>query len=396
MDCKYITFFANPTVNKKYFKILLNPYFCERYMRKISIHKLILVLCGIPFLCLSQQPVAFQKNLVPNGSFENYKKKSGNLKQAIPWQPIASVDYYQEPVSGDTSLQKGARTGNCYTGLRFQKYYKEFLQVKLAEALHPGTTYYFEMYVRMGFWSNVTLKSLGALFTKVGYKGQGDVVKGSMVDSVCKKGGFINNYQWFKISGKYIANGGEKYITIGNFNANARKEMSRLNIFKFGFKEAYYFFDDISLIKAVEPVEKVKVEIVGSTLIDRQDDSVLVVKKDLKVGEKIQLKNIFFENYRYYILPESYSELNKLVQYLIRNPTMEVQINGHSDNQGSRLKNQKISEQRAREVFVYLIKKGVQNKMYFKGYGGDLPIATNDTDEGRAKNRRVEFEIIKK
>ncbi len=90
-----------------------------------------------------------------------------------------------------------------------------------------------------------------------------------------------------------------------------------------------------------------------------------------------------------------YSELNKLAQYLLRNPHMEVQINGHSDNVGSKSKNQKISEQRAREVFEYLIKKGVQNKMYFKGFGSSMPIASNDDDIGRAKNRRVEFEIIK-
>ena len=74
---------------------------------------------------------------------------------------------------------------------------------------------------------------------------------------------------------------------------------------------------------------------------------------------------------------------------------MEVQINGHSDNVGSKTKILKISEQRAREVFEYLIKKGVQNKMYFKGYGSSVPIASNDNDIDRAKNRRVEFEIIK-
>jgi outer membrane protein OmpA-like peptidoglycan-associated protein len=74
---------------------------------------------------------------------------------------------------------------------------------------------------------------------------------------------------------------------------------------------------------------------------------------------------------------------------------MEIQINGHSDNSGSKGKNQKISEQRAREVFEYLIKKGVQNKMYFKGYGSSLPVAGNETEADRAKNRRVEFEIIK-
>lgn len=354
----------------------------------------LLAIFMVSAVVFAQQPVEIIKNIVPNGSFENYRKKSGNIKQAIPWQQIASVDFYQEPISNDTSSQKGARTGKCYAGLRFQKKYKEFLQVKLAEPLHRGTTYEFEMYVRLAFWSNASLKSFGALFTKMGYKSKNDVVKAALIDSVSKKSSFINGYHWFKISGKYLADGGEKYVTIGNFAPNVKKDMVRMNIFKFGFKEAYYFVDDISMVKAKEAVEKVKVEIVGSFNVDAQD-SVLEVKKDVKVGEKIALKNIFFENGHYYLLPESYSELNKLAQYLLRNPTMEVQINGHSDNVGSKGKNQKISEQRAREVFEYLIKKGVQNKMYFKGYGSSLPIASNDDDIGRAKNRRVEFEIIK-
>lgn len=341
----------------------------------------------------AQQSPEIIKNIVPNGSFENYRKKSGNIKQAIPWQQIASVDFYQEPISNDTSAQKGAKTGKCYAGLRFQKKYKEFLQVKLAEPLHRGTTYEYEMYVRLAFWSNASLKSFGALFTKMGYKGKNDVVKAALIDSVSKKSSFINGYHWFKISGKYQADGGEKYVTIGNFSPNVKKDMVRMNVFKLGFKEAYYFVDDISLVKAKEVVEKVKVEIVGS--FNLEQDSVLDVKKDVKVGEKIALKNIFFENARYYLLPESYAELNKLAQYLLRNPHMEVQINGHSDNVGSKSKNQKISEQRAREVFEYLIKKGVQNKMYFKGYGSLMPIASNDTDADRAKNRRVEFEIVK-
>lgn len=342
----------------------------------------------------AQEPVEIVKNLVPNGSFENFRKKSGNIKNAIPWQQIASVDYYQEPLSNDTTAQKGARTGSCYAGLRFQKKYKEFLQVKLAEPLHRGTIYEYEMYVRLAFWSNASLKSFGALFTKMGYKSKADAVKTAMIDSVSKKSSFINGYRWFKISGKYQADGGEKYLTIGNFAPNVKKDMVRMNVFKLGFKEAYYFVDDIKLVKAKEVVEKVKVEIVGSFNVDTQD-SVLEVRKDVKVGEKITLKNIFFENGHYYLLPESYSELNKLAQYLLRNPSMEVQINGHSDNVGSKGKNQKISEQRAREVFEYLIKKGVQNKMYFKGYGSSMPIASNDDDIGRAKNRRVEFEIIK-
>ncbi|MBI3520981.1 MAG: hypothetical protein HY062_16700 [Bacteroidetes bacterium] len=214
------------------------------------------ILIAVSLTVLAQEPVVIVKNIVPNGSFENYRKKSGNIKQAIPWQQIASVDFYQEPISNDTSSQKGARTGSCYAGLRFQKKYKEFLQVKLAEPLHRGTTYEFEMYIRLAFWSNASLKSFGALFTKVGYKSQGDVVRSALIDSVSKKGSFINGYRWFKISGKYLADGGEKYVTIGNFSPNVKKDMVRMNVFKFGFKEAYYFIDDISFVKAKEVVEK--------------------------------------------------------------------------------------------------------------------------------------------
>ena len=335
-----------------------------------------------------------QKNLVPNGSFENFRKKSASIRQAIPWTQIASVDFYQAPVEKDTGYQKGGYSGDCYVGLRFQKRYKEFAQVRLAEALHRGTVYEFEMHFRLAYWSNALVKSLGVLFSKGGYHSQGDAVKSCIIDSISKKGGFVNNYQWFTIKGKYKADGGEKYITIGNFMPKIEKDLVRINIFKLGFREAYYFVDDISLYKAKEVEEKVAIEYVGS-IKPNEEDSILTVSKDIKVGEKVALKNIFFENGKYYLLPESYQELNKLAQYLIRHQQTQIQINGHSDNSGSRNKNQRLSELRAREVFEYLIKKGVQNKMYFKGYGSSQPVATNETDEGMQKNRRVEFEIMK-
>ncbi len=345
-------------------------------------------------LLKSQTEPPVQKNLVPNGSFENFRKKSSSIRQAIPWTQIASVDFYQTPVEKDTGLHKGGFSGDCYVGLRFQKRYKEYAQVKLAEALHRGTTYEFEMHFRLAYWSNALVKTLGVLFSKGGYHSQGDAIKSCIIDSISKKGGFINNYQWFTIKGKYKADGGEKYITIGNFVPKIEKDLMRISIFKLGFREAYYFVDDVSLFKAKEAEEKVAIEYVGS-IKPNEEDSILTVSKDIKVGEKVALKNIFFENGKYYLLPESYQELNKLAQYLIRHQQMQIQINGHSDNSGSRNKNQKLSELRAREVFEYLIKKGVQNKMYFKGYGSSQPVATNDTDEGMQKNRRVEFEIIK-
>jgi len=336
------------------------------------------------------------KNLVPNGSFENYRKKSPDVRKAVPWNQIETVDYYQNPLKNDTTIEKGAYSGTCYTGFRFRKKYKEFLQVRLVEPLHRGTIYEFSMQVRLAFWSNATLKSFGAVFTKGGYKGLKDAVRGSMVDTVNALTGLHNNYRWITIKGFYKAGGGEKYLTIGNFSPEIKKDMKRIDVFRLGPKESYYFVDEIKMVRAKQFEEKIAIERVGPDYQKEWEDSALVVKKDVAIGDKIALPHISFVNGRYYLLPESYTELNKLARYLLDNPSFEIRINGHSDNLGLRYKNQKISELRAREVFEYLIAKGVQNKMNFKGFGSDFPIADNNTDDGRAKNRRVEFEIIKK
>jgi OmpA-OmpF porin, OOP family len=336
------------------------------------------------------------RNLVPNSSFENYRRRSGDVRKAIPWQPIETIDYYQRPLTNDTTPEKGGFAGDCYTGFRFRKKYKEFLQVRLIESLHRGTVYEVSVWVRLAFWSNASLRSFGVLLSKGGYKGQTIAQRANMVDTICEKGGLVNNYRWFEIKGFYKADGGEKYITIGNFSPKIGKDMVRLDVFRLGAKESYYFVDEVSVKKAAEFEEKVAVEIVGPDYKANWEDSTLKVKENINVGETVQLNNIFFVNGRYYLLPESYTELNKLSQYLIKNPNIEISINGHSDNTGMKHRNQKMSELRAREVFEYLIKKGVQNKMYYKGYGSSRPVAGNDTEEGRARNRRVEFEIIKK
>lgn len=355
---------------------------------------LILILLSTVLAAQSQTESKPVKNLVPNGSFENFRRKSSDVRKAIPWRPIETIDYYHNPLANDTTAQKGAYSGYCYTGFRFRKKYKEFLQVKLTEPLHRGTIYEFSMQIRLAFWSNALLRSFGVLFTKGGYKGPYDVSKSNMVDSVCEKGGLQNNYKWIEIKGFYKADGGEKYITIGNFAPVIKKDMVRIDVFRLGPKESYYFVDEVKLVKAPQFEEKIEVVRVGPNYME--EDSTLKVKKDIKIGEKVQLNKIFFVNGRYYLLPESYVELNKLAAYLMKNPDLEIQINGHSDNQGLWYKNQRMSELRAREVFEYLIKKGVQNKMYFKGHGSSQPIAPNETEEGRQKNRRVDFEIIKK
>jgi outer membrane protein OmpA-like peptidoglycan-associated protein len=111
--------------------------------------------------------------------------------------------------------------------------------------------------------------------------------------------------------------------------------------------------------------------------------------------KKIELKQtVFFETGRAHIRTISHPLLNEVAQALRDNPTLKVEIQGHTDSQGADALNLKLSQQRAQAVQVYLIKRGItSDRLVPKGYGESVPIADNRTAQGRSQNRRVEFVI---
>ena len=115
----------------------------------------------------------------------------------------------------------------------------------------------------------------------------------------------------------------------------------------------------------------------------------------IKYGEKVVLKNIFFETASYELLPESRVELNKLVAFMNNNPTISIEIGGHTDNIGKPEDNQLLSENRSKSVRAYLVRNGIaDSRIQYKGYGEEQPMASNETPEGRAQNRRTEFKVL--
>jgi outer membrane protein OmpA-like peptidoglycan-associated protein len=121
-----------------------------------------------------------------------------------------------------------------------------------------------------------------------------------------------------------------------------------------------------------------------------------VALKPLSVGGVIGLNNIFFETGKSIIKEQSIDELENLANSLIKNPNMKIFISGHTDNKGSEAANLKLSEERVQTVIKYLLGKNVNpNQVSGKGFGSTKPIDTNDTEEGRNKNRRVDFTIQK-
>lgn len=121
-----------------------------------------------------------------------------------------------------------------------------------------------------------------------------------------------------------------------------------------------------------------------------------ILMDKIKAGNKVKLSNIFFDTNAFELLPESIIELNLLAELLNINPTMVIEIQGHTDDIGTVKDNQVLSENRSKAVYAFLIENGIAKKrLTHKGYGKSRPASDNTTEEGRQLNRRTEFIIIK-
>lgn len=123
-------------------------------------------------------------------------------------------------------------------------------------------------------------------------------------------------------------------------------------------------------------------------------DSILVGLTRIASGNSITLNNLYFDYDSDKILPNSYAEIQRLMLFLKQNKNIKIKIVGHTDNQGSNAYNLDLSRRRAEALMNALIQKGISaDRLIAEGKGSTQPITTNDTEEGRAQNRRVEVII---
>jgi len=186
----------------------------------------------------------------------------------------------------------------------------------------------------------------------------------------------INSYQ--DDSGIFInAQGNVAY-----FSSNRTGGLGGLDIYCFELDESLRPEPVLFIVESVENNELAPI---------------IEVLDTIKIGETFILPNIFFEFAQSNLLPDSYLELQRLLDFLFKNETVKIEISGHTDNQGSDAYNQKLSMERARTVYNYLVNNNINPKrLSFKGYGKERSIAPNDTEENRAKNRRTEILILEK
>ncbi len=146
------------------------------------------------------------------------------------------------------------------------------------------------------------------------------------------------------------------------------------------YKEGYLFYSDQFVLKNSKTVTPYYLPVGLSPI---------------SVGEKISLRNIFYETNSYTLQNESKYEIMKLRDFMKNNPAVRIEISGHTDNVGNDVTNQTLSTNRAKSVYDQLIKMGItSSRLVYKGYGKTQPIDVNTTEQGRAKNRRTEIKII--
>ena len=115
----------------------------------------------------------------------------------------------------------------------------------------------------------------------------------------------------------------------------------------------------------------------------------------LSSGSVIALRNIFFNTASYDLLPASNAELDKLVKLMKANPSLRIELGGHTDNVGADAANLTLSDEPANAVRDFVVAKGIAaDRITAKGYGETKPVASNDSEEGRAQNRRTEVTVL--
>jgi len=162
-------------------------------------------------------------------------------------------------------------------------------------------------------------------------------------------------------------------------------------IYTVGLQPAKAYSIEIDAIGFVNLSERLDIQSIGMNSLEMN-----FKLQPIEVGAIVNLKSVLFELGTTTLLEESYSELNVVVDFLNTNPKVEIELEGHTDNRGDSKKNVVLSQQRVDKIKSYLVSKGISGKrIKGKGFGGSRPIATNNTEEARRLNRRVEFRIVK-
>jgi OmpA-OmpF porin, OOP family len=361
------------------------------------------------------------QNLVSNPGFEEHKKipptfchtdKEFNASVTDWSMPNeATADYFHAECKGSASTIKNnfagfqhAEEGQAYAGiyccLTPEINYTEYLQTKLIKPLKTGQKYIIQFYVSLSESSQFAIDRFGVAFLKKSIEQENKFTLAYSPTVESEDSVFYDNKTgWKQVRMSFIAEGGEKYMVIGNFHTNRGTHLKKVPFSKKKYPKengSYYFIDNVCLAPETEdgtcicPLEPASIDSVIMPVVE--EDAVPVVK--IETGKPVVLNFVFFDTDKSILKPESFNSLDSLAAFLLEEEKYSITVTGHTDNSGDEVKNQKLSQDRAKAVADYLVSKGVNpGRIRSEGKGSEKPVSDNTTPEGRARNRRVEYTL---
>lgn len=354
-------------------------------------------------------------NLVENPGFEQLVgkvKKAGGIDVATGWiSPTGApadlfTEKYEKTGFGAPNNVYGTEEphgGKNYAGFRAFSYGdkepRNYISTKLKMPLKKGYKYCVKFYVSLAEGSKYAANNVAISFSKKQYNIDDKRSIISTPSFMHRDNPAFNAYHgWDEICGVYTAEGGERFLTIGNFQANGETTNERMKSPK-SFSgttviSAYYYIDDISVVQIEEESEcdclinqvTVETDIVYE---------VAPISTDGLTAEQImQFTNVYFGSNKYELSDSDKEHLDIIVETLKANKG-QVMITGHTDEVEAE-KNAEVGAERVEAVKAYLISKGIDgNRIMTENKKNDLPADASGSDLGKAKNRRVSFTYIK-
>jgi len=333
---------------------------------------------------------SFAQNLVMNPSFEDFVQcptEYGSFQEDVIFWTCptnGSTDYFND-CSKEMSVHKNfaggqhAFDGKAYAGFYAfgPKDYREYINGELKIKLEKGKKYIVSARISLSDKSAYVVDELGFLFgdKTLKLKTTRNIPHKIMVRNghssylgIVNPKFFTDKSQWMEIKKEYIANGTERYFSFGNFKENRYTKTTLIE--ETLKKSSYYYVDMISLKEA---------------------------NRSFNNNEIYVLEGLNFDVDGFEIKKNGLKKLQSLINYLKENPSLILTINGHTDNVGDKKYNQELSTKRAKSVGLFLAENGLSPfRIAWKGHGDAKPLVANKTEEGREKNRRVEFVITKR
>ncbi len=363
-----------------------------------------------------------QTNLVPNGGFDQTEKKPksglGELELATPWfspHLDKKADLYSKQIKKKFSIPENdygyqqVESGDNYVGIRMYGYRdalpRTYLQVKLNSKLIEGKSYCVSFKVALSKISKYASSNIGAHLSTGKLKSK-DIDSYTVVPQIIHSNNkvFTEQYLWEEICGVLVAKGGEAYLTIGNFadqndmdkNKELTGKMKRIKEYsQQQTNDAYYFLDDVSVIN-MEELSSCKCEEEEGSGNDMKVVYSQNISEgmDMEIAEQIELKKLFFDQNQKKTSSAGVADI--VFNLLEENPSIKVEIVGHSDKVENNELSYDISEERAQSVYDYLIEKGIAaERLSIKAVQNTQPFDQSGSKMANAQNRRVEFKVLK-